>query len=101
MSSNNNMNASQNLGDPNLLLNATGLLGGATNTTSYDSNRHLLCKHELYQAKRQLADALNSYEFIKNQKKRLEHEKNVMEIQMRDMHEAHVNRVESDQQKEA
>jgi hypothetical protein len=42
----------------NFLLNATST---AHNNSSYDSNRQMLMKHELYQAKRQLADAQNSY----------------------------------------
>ncbi len=45
----------------NFLLNATSTNLAAHNNSSYDSNRQMLMKHELYQAKRQLADAQNSY----------------------------------------
>jgi hypothetical protein len=43
--------------DNNFLLNATSTNLAAHNNSSYDSNRQMLMKHELYQAKRQLADA--------------------------------------------
>ena len=44
------MNLTQATNTNDQLLNATN--GLAHNTSSYDSNRHLLMKHELYQAKR-------------------------------------------------
>jgi hypothetical protein len=69
----------------NFLLNATST---AHNNSSYDSNRQMLMKHELYQAKRQLADAQNSYQFVKREKLRVEHEKNLLEIHLRQVEEA-------------
>jgi len=71
------------------------LLAGTTGVpllgTSYDSSlhtrHHQLLKHELYQAKRQLADAQNSFQFLKREKLRVEHEKNVLEIQLRQVEE--------------
>ncbi len=67
------------------LLNAVGGNPG----TSYDSRHGILLKHELYQTKRQLADAQNSYQFIKREKMRIEHEKRLIEIQMQQMEEAY------------
>jgi hypothetical protein len=74
--------------DNNFLLNATSTNLAAHNNSSYDSNRQMLMKHELYQAKRQLADAQNSYQFVKREKLRVEHEKNLLEIHLRQVEEA-------------
>jgi hypothetical protein len=71
------------------------LLAGTTGVpllgTSYDSSSHTrhhqLLKHELYQSKRQLADAQNSFQFLKREKLRVEHEKNLLEIQLRQAEE--------------
>ena len=87
----NNNNANE------VLLNATGL---GHNTSSYDSNRHLLLKHELYQTKRQLADAQNSYQFVKREKLRVEHEKNLIEIQLRQVEEAEAKRAQEEEARE-
>lgn len=40
----------------------------------------MILKHELYQAKKQVADSQNSYQFVKRDKLRIEHEKNLIEI---------------------
>jgi hypothetical protein len=77
-----------NIHDNNFLLNATSTGLAAHNNSSYDSNRQMLMKHELYQTKRQLADAQNSYQFVKREKLRVEHEKNLLEIQLRQVEEA-------------
>ena len=56
---------------------------GANGASMDSSNRHLLLKHELYQSKKQLADAQNTYQFVKREKLRVEHEKNLLEIQVK------------------
>ena len=83
----------------NFLLNATSTNLAAHNNSSYDSNRQMLLKHELYQTKRQLADAQNSYQFVKREKLRVEHEKNLVEIQLRQVEEAEGKRMQEDDQR--
>ncbi|CDW79107.1 UNKNOWN [Stylonychia lemnae] len=57
-----------------------------------------ILKQELYQSKKQLVDAQNSYDFMKKEKLRIEHEKNLLDIQVKQLEEIHNNRaIESDQ----
>jgi hypothetical protein len=69
--------------------------GGAINNSSVQQ----LVKHELYLAKKQLVDAQNSYQFLKREKLRVEHEKNLLEIQMRQIEEAQKYRLLTDEAK--
>lgn len=67
---------------------------------SYDSNKNILLKHELYQTKRQLADAQNSLQFLKREKLRVEHEKNLLEIQVRQSEDHEMKRRQEERDKE-
>ena len=76
--------------DHHLATTATGALhlntsGNIANSTM---NGQMILKHELFQTKKQLADAQNSYQFLKREKLRVEHEKNLIEIQFKQVGEA-------------
>jgi hypothetical protein len=49
-------------------------------STLESSSQMMILKHELYQAKKQVADSQNSFQFVKRDKLRIEHEKNLIEI---------------------
>ena len=55
-------------------------------------NGQMILKHELFQTKKQLADAQNSYQFLKREKLRVEHEKNLIEIQFKQVGETDYKR---------
>jgi len=56
----------------------------------------MILKHELYQAKKQVADSQNSYQFVKRDKLRIEHEKNLIEIQLKRYEELEQRRQSDD-----
>ena len=43
----------------------------------------VIMRHEVYQLKKQLADSQSSYNFMKKEKMRVEHEKNLLDIQLK------------------
>eukprot|EP00347_Sterkiella_histriomuscorum_P007219 403349805 len=56
-----------------------------------NANSNQILKLELYQTKKQLIDAQNSYDFMKKEKLRIEHEKNLLDIQLKQMDDIHQN----------
>ena len=67
------------------------LLGATYDSISNNQSYNLL-KNELYQAKRQLADAIKTAHNAKKEKMRVQYEKNLLEIQLGKVEEVTMQR---------